>query len=281
MRAMILFCMMLAFLLFSGCNPNDFGLLPPQGMKQIPGGTFQMGDTLYSVEQPVHSVTVSSFYMDTTEVTQGDYLALMGVHPRYCFCDSGSLWPENGISWFEAVLYCNARSKRDGLDTVYSYDSVSLLTYGLAGLAIDFAKNGYRLPTEAEWEYACRAGTMTDYYWGGSFPPTTLADTLTIDSNAVWREGNNGPKRVGGKRPNAFGLYDMIGNAYEWCNDWYDAYSAGAQTDPTGSSSGLYRMLRGGLWLYTDPVCLRSAWRFRAVPFDGSTLHPGFRCVRR
>jgi formylglycine-generating enzyme required for sulfatase activity len=192
----------------------------------------------------------------------------------------------NAVLWFEAALYCNARSNRDGLDTVYSYDSASIGTYGLAGLAIDLTKNGYRLPTEAEWEYACRAGSTTDYYWGRNYPPTTRDDTLAIDSNAIWSGGilgghYNDWQRAAGKKPNAFGLYDMIGNAMEWCNDVYDPYDSAAQTDPTGPSSGSFRVLRGGAWYDTDPFLLRSARRFCSLPSLYGQFSPGFRCVRR
>jgi formylglycine-generating enzyme required for sulfatase activity len=111
---------------------------------------------------------------------------------------------------------------------------------------MDFTKNGYRLPTEAEWEYACRAGSTTDYYWNRSYQSTTHDDTLAIDSNAVWNYYLDGPQQGATKLPNAFGLYDMSGNVCEWCNDWWGSYNAGAQTDPTGPSTGSYRVLRGG-----------------------------------
>jgi formylglycine-generating enzyme len=285
-----LFCIALAFLMFPGCkgrNPTDSEPDIPRGMKLIQGGTFQMGDTLHYGAQPVHSVTVSSFYMDTTEVTQADYLALMGVYPRHCLCDSGSTWPVNSVSWLQAVLYCNARSKRDGLDTVYSYDSIIAFVNppsiaDLIGLSIDFTKNGYRLPTEAEWEYACRAGTTTDYYWGRDYPPVTRDDTLAIENNVVLGEFQYYPARVATKLPNAWGLYDMIGNVYEWCNDWSGAYSSGSQTDPTGPLNGSTRIMRGGEWFNTDPFYLCSALRDGALPFDeGNPLQPGFRCVRQ
>ncbi|MBN2189148.1 MAG: SUMF1/EgtB/PvdO family nonheme iron enzyme, partial [Chitinispirillaceae bacterium] len=199
-----------------------FSLRPVHyGMKLISGGTFSMGSMNgYGDEQPVHSVTVSSFYMDTTEVTQAEYAGLMGTNPSAFSSAAG--WetrPVENLTWFDAVLYCNARSRSEGRDTVYSYVGINgIAGYGCSGLgslAMDFAKNGYRLPTEAEWEYACRAGSATDYYWGGSYPPATAADTLAMDNNAVWWHNSNfSTARVGTKLANAFGLYDMSGNVW-------------------------------------------------------------------
>jgi formylglycine-generating enzyme required for sulfatase activity len=242
-------------------------------MVHLKGGTFLMGsptDFVYQgkdIEQPVHSVTLSAFYIDITEMTQKDYKSLMGLNPSYFTGDS--LRPVESVTWFDAVLYCNARSLRDNLDTVYSYTAVSGTPGNgcdsLENLEIDMSKNGYRLPTEAEWEYACRAGTTTDYYWGRNYPLATVDDTLTTNSYAVWSEiwsADSSTHRVGGKKPNAWGLYDMAGNVWEWCNDWYDInnYPSTPQTDPTGSSIGSARILRGGSFDHNS-FFLRSAYR--------------------
>ena len=254
------------------------------GMRLIRGGTFQMGSMVNWFEQPIHWVTVSSFYMDTSEVTQDDYYLLMTQAPSH-FADSRR--PVETVTWFDAVLYCNARSIKKRLDTIYSYTSISGTAGNgctdLAGLSIDFTKNGYRLPTEAEWEFACRAGTATDYYWGRSYPPVTTDDTLVMDSNAVW--GHNSPTTslpVASKKPNFYGLYDMSGNVNEWCNDWmgYGYYSNSIATDPTGPDSTGLRVVRGGSWADNVAVNLRSAFRSAQTPtyrFNGV----GFRCVRR
>jgi formylglycine-generating enzyme required for sulfatase activity len=260
-------------------------------MVQIPGGTFQMGSNNTSLEsligngEPVHSVTVSSFYMDTTLVTQASYQALMGVNPSYF--DTGALAPRKpveSVTWFDAVLYCNARSKQDGYDTIYSYTTITGTPGNgctdLGSLAMDFTKHGYRLPTEAEWEYACRAGSTADYYWGQCYPPQTTADTAEISAHAWWCYNSpNGTQPVAIKPANAWGLHDMSGNVWEWCNDWYGNYSSGSQTDPTGPTAGSYRVLRGGSW-YDGGDVLCAAYRGSYLP-GGWNLYLGFRCVRR
>lgn len=287
-------------------------------MRHIPGGTFQMGQPMrinvFSIdsdgvtvkaydtigkpstsqdsnfEQP-HSVTVSSFCMDSTEVTLQDYQSLMGVNPSIVCSFVNPLLPAVGVNWFNAVIYCNARSKRDGLDTIYSYDSLiyvktvtnDSIVFNITNLVINYSRNGYRLPTEAEWEYACRAGTVTDYYWGENYYPKTREDSLKVGDYAVWsRNSTSWAEPVATKKPNAFGLYDMSGNVSEWCNDWLAPYDSSPQTDPTGPTSGsYYRVFRGGA-SNSDAFELRSA--YRSWVLTGPVLggcDMGFRCVRR
>ncbi len=227
----------------------------------VEGGTFTMGDTRgegQSDEVPTHQVTLSSFYIGKYEVTQTEYQAVMGSNPSYF---SGSDKPVEQVTWYNAVEYCNARSIQEGLTPCYNTTT----------WACDFSANGYRLPTEAEWEYAARGRTNDpDYLYAGS-----------DDINSVaWYTSNSGSTthNVGTKTPNSLGLYDMSGNVWEWCNDWYGSYSSSAQTDPVGSNSGSYRVLRGGGWLYDADYC-RVALRYINIPFGSSNV-VGFRVTR-
>jgi len=266
----------------------------------IPGGTFQMGADYSSYSEifeswglssspkrpalPFHAVTVSSFYMDSIELTQQDYATLMDTNPssnRYAIntADAATHSVDN-VSWYDAVLYCNARSKKEGFDTVYSFtsrrDSSTYHTRGcvyLGGLSIDYTKNGYRLPTEAEWEYACRAGTTSDYYWG--------YDTVTVGQYA-WYYNNyssNPTLESAKKKPNDYGLYDMCGNASEWCNDWLGQYGSADQTNPVGPDTGTYRIVRGGD-VSSSSATIQSGWRSLSLPSSIYYFY-GLRLVRR
>ncbi len=236
-------------------------------MIRIPGGTFQMGSTsqwAYSDEQPVHTVTVSAFYMSKYEVTQAQYQAVMGTNPS---CFQGANRPVERVSWWNAAKFCNALSAREGRTPCYNESN----------WRCNFSADGYRLPTEAEWEYACRAGTTTDLYSGD-----LTSGYEDPNMNAIgwyWYNSNSQTHDVGGKQPNAFGLYDMSGNVWEWCNDWYGSCSSQAQTDPTGPSSGSNRVIRGGSWYIFAHRC-RSAHRDYNSP-GNSRYTLGFRLVRR
>lgn len=251
------------------------------GMKLITGGTFTMGsDKSVNVNaKPAHQVTVSSFYMDTTDVTQAQYSAVMGVNPSHFTASQNN--PVESETWYDAILYCNARSKKDGRDTVYVFGTISGTAgkgcTGLANLAYSFSKNGYRLPTEAEWEYACRAGTITDFFWGNDTTAVTVGQYCWYYGNS-----NNSTHPVATKKPNPWGLYDMGGNVWQWCNDYYAAYAAGASTDPVGPSTGSYRALRGaGYNLDNGLIYISSAGRDPGNDPGTSTDRRGFRCVRR
>lgn len=239
----------------------------------IPGGTFQMGDiqnyNQSSDEKPVHDVSLSSFQMSIYEVTQGQYQSVMGSNPSKNR-GVGNNFPVYNINWYDAVRFCNALSEQEGYEPCYNEST----------WACDFDKNGFRLPTEAEWEYACRAGTETMFYTGNNLNSDTT--TSTDLDKAGWYKGNSDPMThsVGLKVPNAWGLYDMHGNVTEWCNDWYyeSSYSSSPSSNPTGPSSGPYRVGRGGGWQELAHQC-RSASRYRLAPTGGD--FNGFRVVRR
>ena len=206
----------------------------------IPAGTFTMGD------EYAHKVTLTqSFHLGQHEVTQEQYEKVMGATPSEF---KGPQKPVEQVSWDDAVEFCRKLSELPGeKSTGYVY----------------------RLPTEAEWEYACRAGTTTEYSFGDS--KSELGDY-------AWYDKNSGKTThpVGGKKPNAWGLYDMHGNVFEWCHDWYGDYPSGSVTDPTGAASGSHRVARGGSWsLYSDHC--RSANRSRSTP---DSRHLGFRVLR-
>ena len=228
----------------------------------ISGGTFTKGSPIDEIgrsnlEGPQHQVTVSSFYMGKHPVTQEEYLRIMGTNPSHAL---GHNLPVTMVSWFDAIDYCNRRSLEEGLTPAYTRNGNDVIW--------DRSANGYRLPTEAEWEYACRAGSVTLFYSG------TTVDTVG------WHSVNSGRQiqPVGQKEPNSWGLYDMHGNVLEWCWDWLDEYSREAKIDPQGPYSGSSRVYRGGSWLF-EPSHLRSAFRFGNHPNLRVSL-VGFRVVR-
>jgi len=193
----------------------------PPGMVPIPAGCFMMGsDTGDSDERPVRGVCLDAFFMDEYEVTNREYGKFLAAtnHERPEYWDNSEFnqpdQPVVGVSWEDAVAYAKWAGKR--------------------------------LPTEAEWEYAARGGLKgKEYPWGDDFP-VEQANCGNLDAQHEW----DGPSPVGSFEPNGYGLYDMAGNVWEWCSDWYgDTYPSEKQTDPTGPASGEYRVLRGGCWL--------------------------------
>ena len=232
----------------------------------IPEGRFRMGspedeEGRYDEEGPVHEVTMSAFECMKTPVTRQLYAEVMGEDPG---SPGGSAddRPVNNVSWFDAVRFCNRLSEHDGLEPCYAIDEKDVRWRHEAA--------GYRLPTEAEWEYACRAGTATRWWFGD--------DESQLDEHA-WYSANaeNEPRPVGSKKPNPWGLHDMYGNVLEWCWDWFGSYSEKPETDPTGPLTGDDRVLRGGAF-GVGPRGLRSADRDWGGP-EFSDRFIGFRCV--
>ena len=213
----------------------------------IPKGTFTMGSPSEEKgandDEEQHQVTISKdYYLGVTEVTQGQYEKVMGTNPSYFQTrvirkSDSSMYPVEQVSWEDAVEFC----KR--LSALPEEKKVGRV---------------YRLPTEAEWEYACRAGSKTAYSFGES--ARSLPDYAWFAGNA-----NIQTHPVGEKKPNAWGLYDMHGNVWEWCSDWYGEYPKGAVSDPTGPREGLNGAGRGGSWINEAAYC-RSAKRSRIAP---------------
>jgi formylglycine-generating enzyme required for sulfatase activity len=214
-----------------------------------------------------HKVMVSSFCMGKYEVTQREWVEIMRSNPSGF---KGDNLPVENVSWYDVVKYCNKRSIKEGLTPAYAIKGRNVTWNRGAG--------GYRLPTEAEWEYACRAGTVTPFSTGNNI----TTDQANYDGNYPYNGNEKGPYlektwAVGSGVTNSWGLYNMHGNVWEWCWDWYGDYSTGSQTDPIGAGSGEYRVVRGGSWSYGGQY-LRSAARGTNTPSRrGNRL--GFRLV--
>ena len=227
---------------------------------RIEPGTFLMGSTAVEHEKPPHLVEITRpFFLGAREVTQRQYLEVMGVNPSH-FKGSDDL-PVEQVSWFDAVGFCNKLSEKEGRTPCYriSVQDVTVV-----------AGNGYRLPTEAEWEYCCRAGSTTRFPFG---------DNDADLGEFAWFVGNSKSQThpVGRLRPNRWSLYDMLGNVAEWCQDGYDAgyYATSPRADPPGPSGAPYRVFRGGRWHY-EPGSCRPAFRTWCWP-EGRYDSHGFR----
>lgn len=233
-------------------------------MVRLPAGRFTMGDE-NEIDAKPHEVFLSSFYIDKYPVTQQQYKEIMGENPSRWKADKN---PVEQVRWSDAVRYCNARSLKEDLQPCYD----------LQTWQCNFDANGYRLPTEAQWEYACRAGTITMYCFGND--SSKLADY-------AWLEENSGgkPRPVGQKLPNPWGLYDMHGNVWEWCNDFYkvDYYQQSPEENPKGPQNGETKVVRGGAWKFSADSC-RSGYRYNEDPGYSDVCFGydiyGFRCVR-
>jgi formylglycine-generating enzyme required for sulfatase activity len=316
----------------------------PEDLVLIPAGTFQMGDSKgdgYSDdERPVHTVTVDSFSMGRYEITNGQYRDFLnsalaqglitvtggivykagsGTSYPYCSTSTSSSYsqivfsnntfsvrtksgrdmtndPMAMVSWYGAVAYCNWRSQQEGKQ----------ICYNLSTWTCDFTKKGYRLATEAEWEYAARGGrtgnrfpwgdtinqTQANYYsynnsydvspvknqfhplWNdGIYPYTSpvgfFDGTLKYKTQYNWPGSATSYQTTSGA--NGYGLYDMAGNVWEWCHDWYGSYTSSPQTNPTGPTTGRYRVIRGGCWSYSSYFC-RVSTRNYGGPYDRSDI---------
>lgn len=242
----------------------------------IKGGTFTMGSPTSEIsrqkDEIQHRVMLHDFYLGKYEVTQKEYREVMNTEPGNFRRDD---LPVENVTWFEAIQYCNERSRKEGLTPAYSISG----TGDAVTVSWNRNANGYRLPTEAEWEYACRAGTESPFYTGNNITTGQANYYGTYPyNNASPGEYRERTIPVGGFASNAWGLYNMHGNVWEWCWDWYGEYPAGAQTDPIGPSNGTYRVNRGGGWNDFGRH-LRSAYR-AAHPPANRTFNLGFRVAR-
>ena len=243
----------------------------PTNLVFIPPGTFRMGSPTNEVDRqddegPQTAVTISrGFWMGKYEVTQGEYLAVMGSNPSYFTGDANR--PVEQVNWFDATNYCGQLTQRERAAGRIATNSV------------------YRLPTEAEWEYACRAGTTTAFHYGNAlrggmanfdshYEYDASVGSINVPNPTAYLGRTT---TVGSYQPNAFGLYDMHGNVWEWCLAWFGYYPVGSVTDPRGPALGSARVLRGGSWLDGAWSC-RSAARFLNYP-DLRNYSFGFRPV--
>ena len=257
----------------------------PSNMAFVKGGTFQMGSNDMSSAQPVHSVTVSDFYIGKYEVTQKEWKDIMSNNPAKNY-GGGNDFPVYSISWYDAIEFCNKKSNSESLTPCYTIDKRSndpdhkeSKNQKLWIVSCDFTKNGYRLPTEAEWEYAARGGNLPnglDLRNGGK-TYYEYSGSNNIGSVA-WYRGNARSKKhhVGTKQPNELGVYDMSGNVAEWCWDWYGAYGSSLKKNPHGVNSGSGHVIRGGHWVASQ---CRVAFRYSNGPsYSGYDI--GFRLLR-
>lgn len=292
MKTYILLSIVLSlFCIFKPTGPD----IPDKPVPEVPGmvgiraigAVFLQGSTddRASIDEKPRFLSSFSynFAIDSTEVTLGEYFDVTGKVPL----QYGSTDPENSthpvchVTWYDAVLFCNAKSKQQGYDTVYSYTTADTTasgsTYRLRGLSTDFTVEGYRLPTEAEWEFAAHGGSKDLYVWGND------EDTLLANKHSWW-EGNSGDKThpVALRAPNAFGLYDISGNAMEWVNDFIGTYPEKATTNFLGAADSPedYRPVKGG--------CYRHTFKELRIPnrndnyetmSSTTTAYIGFRCA--
>ena len=270
----------------------DFALIHP--------GEYRMGsagDEPYRrVDESQHRAKLTKpFYLGVHEVTQEDYEKLAGANPSH-FSKNGpgsakvnglvtNRFPVEMTSWFDAAMFCNKLSQKDGFDPVYKLTDIKREKDTIVDATVAIlGGNGYRLPTEAEWEYACRAGTTTPFHYGKESSEHTsnvkaLLDTGGYGASPKWKELGRTAK-VGSYPANEWGLFDMHGNVAEWVEDWYDRgyYIVAPRENPRGPEQGSHRGIRGGSWLVNDANC-RSAARFFHLPSE-ATSYSGFRIAR-
>jgi formylglycine-generating enzyme required for sulfatase activity len=289
-------------------TPPEEKAKPPQlpskpliEMVSVGGGTFRMGNpgnsrrrdsSTLDIEWPRHNVTLNGFSIGKFEVTQDQYFEVTGTKPSSHMkspdSDDPDGWkklPVESITWYDTLVFCNKLSIKEKLKPVYSIDgSVNPDDWGdpptrrstvWDSVVMDIHADGYRLPTEAEWEYAARGGAESKgFNYAGSNTPAHVAwFSVIVNGMPVGTI-----HEVGKKQPNELGLFDMSGNVMEWCWDWLDNYSADPQNNPVGPSKGLYRVIRGGGWSIRDTYSRLSYRHNNQAHYFGINL--GFRVAR-
>jgi formylglycine-generating enzyme required for sulfatase activity len=284
------------------------------GFALIPTGEFTMGDSLDGDPRaPTHQVNVSAFYIGRKEVTKAEWDSVRSWAVSHGYPDlaegagkaakhsviAGSWWdvvagraayhPVQMVSWRDVIKWCNARSEKEGLTPCYTVSSAIYKTGASDGVACNWSANGYRLPTEAEWEKAARGGLSGKRFpWGDTISHTQANfnndgrepyQTGTAGYHPTYGTGNEPySSPVGSFSANGYGLQDMAGNVWEWCWDWSGPYASGTQTDPRGAASGSVRVLRGGGW-YDFAGGARCSYRGDYNPAN-SYFNGGFRPAR-
>jgi formylglycine-generating enzyme required for sulfatase activity len=271
--------------------------VPPPGMALIPGGHFQMGEWTDGSAGGTRTVHISPFFMDRYEVSGSFYTEVRAWAIEHGYTMNGGGWrdlshPVQTIYWYDAVKWCNARSEREGLTPVYYTDEALTQVYrqdnaNINNLMVKWTANGYRLPTEAEWEKAARGGLSGKAYpWGDDIDGSKANYYQSGDpydngynlSTTPCGYYNGDQVPAGDDMANGYGLYDMAGNVWEWCWDWWTDPATG-DNNPKGPLVGSYRLLRGGSWAYATGY-LRCGFRYNGTSPGGSDYLIGFRCAR-
>jgi len=284
-------------------------IAPPTGFVLIPAGTFQMGDALNDHPEraghlPVHPVEVSAFLMQAKETTKAEWdeVHTWALENGYAFDNTGegkaADHPVQMVNWYDVVKWCNAKSQKDGLTPCYYTDIAQTRIYktgavNLANTMVNWSADGYRLPTEAEWEKAARGGfegrrfpwgsdithSLANYYSGD--PIDSYDTSPTRGYHPSYNKVDPYTSPVGSFAPNGYGLYDMAGNVKEWCWDKFSSsyYSSSPMSDPRGPDSGSFRVERGGSWITNARAC-RASNRDYFQRTTGASEFNGFRIAR-
>lgn len=272
------------FLLFISLSVTRlYADIPDIEMIFVKGGNFLMGnENGRADEKPQHRVCVDSFYISKYEVTQKEWQAVMGNNPSYFV---GENHPVEKVNWYDAIEFCNAYSKMKNMEPCYKIDRDTKDEMNLSRkdkyrwtVTCDWNANGYRLPTEAEWEYAAGGGNKkSNTIFSGS---NNINEVAWFLNNAGDESSpDHGTRDVGLKKPNALGIYDMTGNVWEWCWDWYGSYDKKKLNNPRGIPYGTEKIRRGGSWHVKIKRSTITTRNFRS-PGHRST-HYGIRLVRQ